>query len=326
VSKGAYDLVMMDMQMPVMDGIAATRAIRRNPQFKTLPILAMTANVMAADREKCIEAGMNDHVSKPIDPDELFAALLRWIKPRAGSSSPRASAAPPANVNAIPSTHATSAASAAGTSQAAAATAVAETSLEIAGIDTKSALRRTGGNRTRYEALLQKFAGQSTGSVTEIRAALSAGDTPTAARAAHSLKGAAANLGVNVVAELAAKAEAAIQAGQSAEEALQSLQSSLVSAVAAIRAALPDQTVATAGAAPSGDPATVRGTLKRLNELLKNDDGDAADFILEARPRLAGVLTEAELNALNAQIGNFDFAAALHSISAITARLSLNLE
>jgi signal transduction histidine kinase/DNA-binding response OmpR family regulator len=318
VSKGAYDLVMMDMQMPVMDGIAATKAIRRNPQFKTLPILAMTANVMAADREKCIEAGMNDHVSKPIDPDELFAALLRWIKPRAGSGSPK--------LNVTSFANASSPASASGTSQAAAATAVAETNLEIAGIDTKSALRRTGGNRMRYEALLQKFAGQSTGSVTEIRAALSAGDTQTAARAAHSLKGAAANLGVIEVAELAAKAEAAIQAGQSAGESLQSLESSLASAVAAIRAALPDQTATAAGVAPSGDPATVREPLKRLNELLKNDDGDAADFILEARPRLAGALTEAELSALSAQIGNFDFAAALHSISTITARLSLKLE
>ena len=324
VSKGAYDLVMMDMQMPVMDGIAATKAIRRNPQFKTLPIIAMTANVMVADREKCIEAGMNDHVSKPIDPDELFAALLRWIKPRAESNLEKVSAAPSAKATSPATT--TSMPSASGASQAAAATAVAETNLEIAGIDTKAALRRTGGNRMRYEALLQKFAGQSTGSVTEIRAALSAGDTPTAARAAHSLKGAAANLGATAVAEVAAKAEAAIQGGQSAEEFLKSLESSLASAVGAIRAALPDHTGTAAGPAPSGDPATVREPLKRLNELLKNDDGDAADFILEARPRLSGALTEAELNALSTQIGNFDFAAALNSISGITARLSLKLE
>jgi signal transduction histidine kinase/DNA-binding response OmpR family regulator/HPt (histidine-containing phosphotransfer) domain-containing protein/HAMP domain-containing protein len=330
VSKGAYDLVMMDMQMPVMDGIAATKAIRRNPQFKTLPIIAMTANVMVADREKCIEAGMNDHVSKPIDPDELFAALLRWIKPRAESNLEKVSAAPSAKasspVSATSPATTTSMPSASGASQAAAATAVAETNLEIAGIDTKAALRRTGGNRMRYEALLQKFAGQSTGSVTEIRAALSAGDTPTAARAAHSLKGAAANLGATAVAEVAAKAEAAIQGGQSAEEFLKSLESSLASAVGAIRAALPDHTGTAAGPAPSGDPATVREPLKRLNELLKNDDGDAADFILEARPRLSGALTEAELNALSTQIGNFDFAAALNSISGITARLSLKLE
>ena len=77
-----YDLVLMDMQMPVMDGVTATKAIRSKPQLSNLPIIAMTANVMAADREKCIEAGMNDHVAKPIDPDELFTVMLRWIKPR----------------------------------------------------------------------------------------------------------------------------------------------------------------------------------------------------------------------------------------------------
>ena len=83
---GNYDVVLMDMQMPVMDGIAATRAIRSNPQLRNLPIIAMTANVMAHDIEQCIEAGMNDHVAKPIDPDALFAALLRWIKPRNAES------------------------------------------------------------------------------------------------------------------------------------------------------------------------------------------------------------------------------------------------
>ena len=81
-----YDLVLMDMQMPVMDGVTATKAIRSKPQLSNLPIIAMTANVMAADREKCIEAGMNDHVAKPIDPDELFTVLLRWTKPRDGIS------------------------------------------------------------------------------------------------------------------------------------------------------------------------------------------------------------------------------------------------
>jgi two-component system, sensor histidine kinase and response regulator len=73
-----YDAVLMDMQMPVMDGIEATRAIRSDPRFQNLPIIAMTANAMAADREKCLNAGMNDHIGKPIDPDQLFSVLLRW--------------------------------------------------------------------------------------------------------------------------------------------------------------------------------------------------------------------------------------------------------
>jgi two-component system sensor histidine kinase/response regulator len=75
-----YDLVLMDMQMPVMDGVEATRIIRTNPRHVTLPIIAMTANAMASDREICLEAGMNDHIAKPIDPDQLFGVLLRWIR------------------------------------------------------------------------------------------------------------------------------------------------------------------------------------------------------------------------------------------------------
>ena len=77
-----YDVVLMDMQMPVMDGIEATREIRSDPRLRNLPIIAMTANAMATDREKCLDAGMNDHIGKPIDPDQLFSVLLRWAGSR----------------------------------------------------------------------------------------------------------------------------------------------------------------------------------------------------------------------------------------------------
>jgi two-component system sensor histidine kinase/response regulator len=77
-----YDLVLMDMQMPVMDGLTATRHLRQNPAWAQLPVLAMTANAMSRDRDLCLEAGMNGHLPKPIDPDQLFAALLQWIAPR----------------------------------------------------------------------------------------------------------------------------------------------------------------------------------------------------------------------------------------------------
>ena len=74
-----FDAVLMDMQMPVMDGCDATREIRKNKLNAKLPIISMTANVMASDRQKCISAGMNDHVSKPIDPNELYRVLKKWI-------------------------------------------------------------------------------------------------------------------------------------------------------------------------------------------------------------------------------------------------------
>jgi CheY-like chemotaxis protein len=304
-----YDLVLMDMQMPVMDGVTATKAIRSKPQLINLPIIAMTANVMAADREKCIEAGMNDHVAKPIDPDELFAVLLRWIKPRDGGSATPEHAAPAEAVSAAATT----------------IPAAAET-LVIPGIDTKAALRRAGGNLKRYESLLRKFAQLSAGGVEEIRNALAAGEAETAARAAHSIKGSAANLGAATVAEVAAKAESAILSGQGIDEALRSLETSFATTAAAIRAALPNEQAAGGNGGGSVDPATVLEPLLRLKTLLKNDDGDAADFILDARPSLSRVLTEAEMDALAGHVGNFDFAAALHSLSDIAARLSLKLE
>jgi signal transduction histidine kinase/CheY-like chemotaxis protein len=301
-----YDLVLMDMQMPVMDGIAATRAIRSNAELRTLPIIAMTANVMAHDIEQCVEAGMNDHVAKPIDPDALFAALLRWIKPRNAESLSQKHAPP------VPS-------------QPAPPTASDSDPLEIPGIDTKSALRRTGGNRKRYESLLRRFAEPSAGAVEEIRAALAAGDTATAARAAHSLKGAAANLGAGALAEVAARAETAVTTGQGVDEALHALAVSFEAVARAINSALPAQQFAGVAAAPA-DLATVVEPLTRLRVLLKNDDGDAADFILDALPRLSKVLTAAEINTLTGLVGNFNFEAALLSLSDIADRLSLRLE
>jgi two-component system sensor histidine kinase/response regulator len=302
-----YDLVLMDMQMPVMDGVAATKAIRSNPQFRALPIVAMTANVMANDREKCIEAGMNDHVAKPIDPDELFAALLRWIKPRETGNLAADRATMASNFPTL-------------------AKSLDSGALEIPGIDTKSALRRTGGNRPRYESLLRKFAEPSVGGVEEIRTALAAGDMATAARAAHSLKGSAANLGATALAEVASRAETALTTGEGVEPALQSLSLSFGAVVTAIRSALPTEQVPFGTDEATADPTTVLEPLVRLKQLLKNDDGDAADFILDARPRLSRVLTQAELSTLTGLIGNFDFEAALNSLSDIATRLHLKLE
>jgi signal transduction histidine kinase/CheY-like chemotaxis protein len=300
-----YDAVLMDMQMPVMDGIQATKLIRANPLFRALPIIAMTANVMASDREKCDEAGMNDHVDKPIDPDELFRVLLRWIK-RDGNTE-TAKAVGPIE---IPQTaHRNSDGD----------------DLQISGVDTKAALRRTGGNRKRYESLLNRFADSQADAVAEIRSALAAGDIPTAERTAHSLKGAAGNLGATALAEEAAKTETAVKSGLSIDPALVSLEASLRDTVKAIRQALPAGQPAD-GSEMSSDPSIVAEPLGRLKKLLKSDDGAAADFILDVGPNLSKVLTRTEIGDLSGYVGNFDFEAALKCLSEIAARLSLNLE
>jgi PAS domain S-box-containing protein len=296
-----YDAVLMDMQMPVMDGVEATRIIRTNPRFETLPIIAMTANAMASDRILCLEAGMNDHIAKPIDPDQLFGVLLRWIKRSDGDGR---------------------AAHDGGMAHAAASPAQ-DSELVIPSIDVHSGLRRTGGNRARYVTLLRKFAEQQADTVATIQAALSGGDAATAERAAHSLKGAAATLGANALSEAAARAETAIKGNEGVDEAV-SLLALAAASLADLRSALPEDRAGNGGA--PGDPASVQEPLIRLKRLLEADDGEAADFILDAKPRLSGVLTPAEIKTLADRVGNFDFDAALKCLSGIASRLSLNLE
>ena len=302
-----YDVVLMDMQMPVMDGIEATRILRSDARFQTLPIIAMTANALVSDRELCLQAGMNDHIAKPIDPDQLFGVLMRWIeRPEGDGAGPRELSEARAAVVHTP--------------------AVADGPLDIDGIDVKSALKRTGGNRKRYVALLRRFAQQQASTVDEIRKALSMGDAATAERAAHSLKGVAGTLGATTLSETAAKAETAIKTGQGIDAALTSLFAGLGAAVRAIRAALPEEIPTNGGGGASRDPRTVVKPLTQLKRLLETDDGEAADFMIDARSDLSGVLTPTEIETLSELVGDFNFEAALKCLSAITDRLSLTLK
>jgi two-component system, sensor histidine kinase and response regulator len=299
-----YDVVLMDMQMPVMDGIEATRIIRSNPRHESLPIIAMTANAMASDRQLCLNAGMNDHIAKPIDPDQLFGVLLRWIhRPEGDEAAVRLDGV------ALPK----------------AANQASEPELVIPGIDVRAGLKRTGGNRKRYEALLRKFADQQAGTIDTMRAAFSIGDAGAAERAAHSLKGAAGTLGAVSLSETAAIAESAVRTKDGIESALSSLARSLATVLQAIGTALPDDSGGN-GSTAARDPATVEEPLARLKRLLETDDGEAADFIINAGPNLAGVLTPTEIKTLSDRVGNFDFDAALACLSGIASRLQINLE
>ena len=240
---------------------------------------------------------MNDHIAKPIDPKQLFGVLLRWIK-RSGIKTP--SRGDP----------------------------ISRGILSIAGIDTKSGLKRIGDKRERYELLLREFAKQEAGAVEQIRTALAAGDAATARRGAHSLKGAAGTLGATTLAKEAAKAETAIKNknGHGIDEALKSLSVSLLAVVEAISAALPDEASIDVANQASTDPAAVVEPLTQLKRLLENYDGAAVKFAVQARPSLSRVLTGAEIETLSELVGKYDFVAARKCIADIAARLSLDLK
>jgi two-component system sensor histidine kinase/response regulator len=197
VRKAHYDLVFMDMQMPVMDGVTATREIRKLPEFANLPIVAMTANAMEQDRRKCMDAGMNDFLVKPIDPNDMAAILLRWARPRA----PVAGTTAPATAAARSATEKPGA-------QAAAAGGLPS---GIAGLDTDLGLARMMGKKTLYVAMLRRYAAGQEHLVRDIRQALDSGDRATAERLAHTAKAVSGNVGATIVQDRAAALELAMR-------------------------------------------------------------------------------------------------------------------
>ena len=174
------DLVLMDIQMPEMDGITATRKIRGlDMPVSKIPILAMTAHALAYEREKCIEAGMNDHIPKPIDPNMLFAALVEWIKPRSGAPvarQDRKTNAP--NLPNMPNLPELSG--------------LPET---LPGFDLDGGLSRVAGNRALFRNLLFKFVGKQPQIMEDIFSAINGNDFTRAFEIAHKIKGMAGNMG-----------------------------------------------------------------------------------------------------------------------------------
>jgi PAS domain S-box-containing protein len=179
-----FDAVLMDVQMPVMDGYTATGIIRRDPRFKDLPIIAMTAHAMAGDQEKSTAAGMNDHVTKPIDPNQLFETLARWITARKTSTEQEAA------LETIPREPA----SEANRPTVAASTAEQPFPASLDGFELAQGLHRLRGNEALYKKLLLGFAAKYTKTARDIRHALDAGDYHEAHGLIHDVKGLAGNL------------------------------------------------------------------------------------------------------------------------------------
>ena len=177
-----YDLVLMDMQMPVMDGLTATVKLRSQPRLANLPVVAMTANALPADRQRCMDVGMNDFIPKPIEPDLLWATLLKWIPERqpATQAKPVSKAKPASKVK----------------SKKVSADA---SDFNIDGINAGPALVRMMGNTTLYLSSLRKFCTQQAEMPAACRSALAEKDSATAKRLAHTLKGVAASIGAEAL-------------------------------------------------------------------------------------------------------------------------------
>ncbi len=299
VQSQSYDVVLMDIQMPVMNGIEATRLIRADDRFRALPIVAMTANAMAADRERCLAAGMNDHIGKPIDPHELMRVLGRWAQ-REGT----------VNLAVSPTAVA----------QAADGAAAA---LFIDGVDTKAGLARTGGKPEQYANLLRRFAERHANDSAEMSRALEAGDKALAQRLAHTLKGVAATMGVNAVSAAAQRIEEALKTGEDIGNGVGDLADCLAPAIAGIRSTIVEPPPASAP--PAASAAECADQLRTLKILLENDDGEAADFIVKISPGLAGVVPADEMAALSRTVGEYDFPAALIALDSVCRRLSVEL-
>jgi PAS domain S-box-containing protein len=291
VQEKSYDVVLMDMQMPVMDGLTATREIRKLPKLASLPVVAMTANVMMADLQACADAGMIDHVAKPIDPDALFATLMKWIPRR--ESMPQSAA----NDQAVPEVGA------------------AKDAIEaIDGLDVKAGLRRVLNKRPSYISLLRKFVSGQAGAVAVIRSQLAAGEHEAAQRAAHTLKGLAGTIGAVVLQEQAGAVEHAVKAGQEAgdiERQLTNTQNELDRLVQALKLALPLEQSTSVEAAIDWEQA--KQVVGRIEALLVNDDPEATEIFNEHASMLRSVWREAASD-IERDLGRFMFPEALAAL------------
>ena len=323
LAQTAYDLVLMDMQMPVMDGLAATRLLRQNPAWANLPVLAMTANAMSRDRDLCLEAGMNGHLAKPIDPDELFATLLQWITPRAPAAAQTAdadtglqeqTADAPTHSQASPTPSAS-----------------ADDALRhISGLDVTAGLRRVLDKRPAYESLLCKFMAGQAHAVQTTRTALAAGRRDEALRAMHTLKGTAGTIGATALAALAQRAEEAIAQKASpelVEPLLQPVEAACQALVAALQQALPadDMSGADASDGLQIDASAALQLVAQLDALLADDDSDAIEVFKQSAPTLQALLGPV-YGQMKRALDSYDFVEALAALRQASTAHSNNKE
>jgi CheY-like chemotaxis protein len=294
----SFDVVLMDVQMPEVDGLTATKLLRTKPELRELPIIAMTADVMAEAVQRCLGAGMNDHVGKPIDPDALFDTLARWTKWRdVKAEGPSARPARTDDEVTVP---------------------------EIEGIEVAGGLQRVAGNKRLYVDLLRQFVAWQGSTAAEIEVALENGDRRLAERLAHSVKGVAGNIGIDGIFQLAGRLQNAIhESCDDAQVVLKEFSSELDRQVEAIQAALRAQTPVPQGAKDSQiyDPGEARADIGRLRALLEARDADAVDAYDRLAEILRGPADSTRLDALGAAVNAFEYGAARLELDEIAKKL-----
>jgi len=298
----SYDMVLMDIQMAEMDGYEATRSIRADSRFKTLPILAMSAHALVEDRQKTIDAGMNAHITKPIDPDTMFRAMSGYLRQSAADAQSFAQRSKGAvGQVAIPG---------------------------IPGVDVTGALYRLTGNVRLYLQLLRKFMENQTGTAAALESALGSGDRSLAERLAHTTKGVAGNIGAYGVQEVAAELAASIRHNDPPEltrEILQRFAKEMADLVATLREALAVPGDDAEAAVAAADSTKVRPVLIRLLRYIEENDGKAGYYLGECRNELAG-LPQEDMEKLGSCLANFDYDKALALLKALAEKTGISLD
>jgi two-component system, sensor histidine kinase and response regulator len=285
----AYDVVLMDLQMPEMDGYQATTKIRSDQRFAQLPIIAMTAHATTEERQRCLDAGMNDHVSKPIDPSLLYETLSRFYK-HAESAQTVETEKPPAkpiqSEDEIPS---------------------------VEGLDTKDGLTRVGGNQKLYLKLLRQFADQQASAPQLIAEALASNDFSTAERYAHTVKGVAGNLGAREIQQVAGTLEKSINSKAPADvldDTLHKLESVLSGFIGRLKTALPKQE-SPKPVDSKVDSHELKSLLQEMMTNLNNFDPAAGELFETKREVFQAILPQAAFETFEKQINNFAFSDAI---------------